>query len=38
MSYRRAWLLVDEMNRCFVRTGWWDTVGGRRHRTRRDPE
>src|SRR5881296_845622 len=34
MSYRRAWLLVETMNRCFgrplvVTTRWRGTVGGR---------
>jgi molybdate transport system regulatory protein len=30
MSYRRAWLLVEEMNRCFVRPAVRTAVGGQR--------
>ena len=29
MSYRRAWLLVDEINRCLVRPAVQTTAGGR---------
>ena len=30
MSYRRAWLLIDEVNRCLVKPAVLTTVGGAR--------
>ena len=34
MSYRRAWLLVDDMNRCFPRAGGGDAARRRAGRRR----
>lgn len=38
MSYRRAWLLVDEMNRCFADRLVETLTGGGRHRGARITE